>query len=73
MVPDLDMLEFLRSYKMYYTSTMEQAYQLVTIIILDNGGGNYTSFPDDPTNPNYPAYQAWLDEGNVPQPFPTPA
>lgn len=39
-------------------------------IILDNGDGTYTSFPDDPTNPNYPAYQAWLDEGNVPQPFP---
>jgi hypothetical protein len=39
-----------------------------TSIILDNGNGSYTSFPNDPTNPNYPAYQAWLDAGNTPTP-----
>ena len=58
---------------MYYTLTSNSPYppyEAQTSIILDNGNGNYTSFPDDPTNPNYPAYQAWLDEGNVPTPFP---
>ena len=56
---------------MYYTLDITTYAGINKSIILDNGDGNYTSFPDDPTNPNYPAYQAWLDEGNVPQPFPT--
>jgi hypothetical protein len=55
---------------MYYTLTIDTFSGPQTSIILDNGDGSYTSFPNDPTNPNYPAYQAWLDEGNVPQPFP---
>lgn len=55
---------------MYYTITIDTLSGPQTSIILDDGNGTYTSFPDDPTNPNYPAYQAWLDEGNVPTPFP---
>jgi hypothetical protein len=56
---------------MYYTLTVPTIGGGTEVsIILDNGNGSYTSFPDDPTNPNYPAYQAWLDEGNVPTPFP---
>lgn len=55
---------------MYYTLDITTYAGIDKSIILDNGDGKYTSFPDDPTNPNYPAYQAWLDEGNVPQPFP---
>jgi hypothetical protein len=55
---------------MYYTSTTDTWSGPQTSIILDNGDGSYTSFPDDPTNPNYPAYQEWLDSGNVPKPFP---
>lgn len=56
---------------MYYILTIDTWSGPQTSIILDNGDGSYTSFPDDPTNPNYPAYQAWLDAGNTPQPFPT--
>lgn len=57
---------------MYYTlQTTTSMGQIQNSIVYDNGDGSYTSFPDDPTNPNYPAYQAWLDAGNVPQPFPT--
>jgi hypothetical protein len=55
---------------MYYTLTNQGISGPQYFIILDNEDGSYTSFPADPTNPNYPAYQAWLDEGNVPQPFP---
>jgi hypothetical protein len=55
---------------MYYTLTSEGMAGPIYSIILDNGDGSYTSFPSDPTNPNYLAYQAWLDEGNVPTPFP---
>ena len=36
-------------------------------IIKDNGNGNFTSFPLDENNPNYEAYQAWIDAGNTPQ------
>lgn len=55
---------------MYYTYTINTWSGVQKSIIFDNGDGTYTSFPDDPTNPNYPAYQAWLDAGNIPQPFP---
>jgi hypothetical protein len=54
---------------MYYTNTIETLSGVQVNIILDNGSGTYTSFPNDPTNPNYPAYQEWLDAGNTPQPF----
>ena len=54
---------------MYYTLTVQGMSGPVYSIVLDNGDGSYTSFPDDPTNPNYPAYQEWLDAGNIPQPF----
>jgi len=39
-----------------------------TSIILDRGNGNFTSFPNDPKNPNYKPYQDWLDAGNTPEP-----
>jgi hypothetical protein len=56
---------------MYYTLTTTNAFgQTENNIVLDNENGTYTIFPADPTNPNYPAYQAWLDEGNTPEPFP---
>lgn len=56
---------------MYYTLTTTGISGPQYYIVLDNGDGSFTTFADDSTNPNYPAYQAWLDEGNVPQPFPT--
>ena len=56
---------------MYYTLATTGISGPQYYIVLDNGDGSYTTFFDDPTNPNYPAYQTWLDEGNVPQPFPT--
>ncbi len=37
-------------------------------IIKVNENGSFTSFPNDPTNSNYKAYQTWLDAGNTPLP-----
>jgi hypothetical protein len=37
-------------------------------IIKVNENDSFTSFPNDPTNSNYKAYQDWLDAGNTPLP-----
>jgi hypothetical protein len=37
-------------------------------IIKLNENGSFTSFPNDPTNLNYKAYQDWLNAGNTPEP-----
>ena len=53
---------------MYYTLTTTGISGLQNYIVLNNGNGSYTTFLDDPTNPNYSAYLAWLAEGNTPLP-----
>jgi hypothetical protein len=53
---------------MYYTLTTTGISGSQNYIVLNNGNGSYTTFLDDPTNPNYLAYQAWLDKGNTPEP-----
>jgi hypothetical protein len=56
-------------YKLF--KTVSYGAEQVTII-KDNGNDQYTSFPEDPENPNYAAYLAWLEAGNTPDPAPEP-
>lgn len=53
---------------MYYTLTTTGISNSQSYIVLNNGNGSYTTFLDDPTNPNYSAYLAWLAEGNTLEP-----
>ena len=39
-----------------------------TSIIRQNENGSFTSFPAEPSNPNYEHYLKWLAEGNTPEP-----
>ena len=58
---------------MYRTITTVSYGVEQTSIIKDNGNDQYTSFPADPENPNYPEYLAWLAEGNEPLPADDPS
>jgi len=70
----VDMLEFLRSYKMYKLLNVDIGNNKVEQhIILDRGNGEFTSFPAEESNPNYQVYLKWLEAGNTPLPADTGA
>ena len=43
-----------------------------TIIRRTNDDGSYSWIPKCPTNTDYAAYLAWVEEGNMPAPAPAP-
>lgn len=53
----------------YYFLDVEAVEGNVQRHIFTTDGVNITSFPLKPDNPNTPIYEAWVAEGNEPQPW----
>jgi len=51
----------------YYVSQTIENEITLTVIVKDDGDGNVSYIPEDPTNTDYQQYLAWLEEGNVPE------
>lgn len=59
---------------MYYYLDMEMPFGAGTQrhILVRSSDNGVMSFPLTPDNPNTPAYEAWLAEGNTPEPWEVP-
>lgn len=54
---------------MFYATTIETPVGVLSGIIMVEDGGKVWAVPLDPANTDYQQYLAWLEAGNIPEPW----